>query len=482
MPGPSTPSGIAAPLVYYPRAFVVLKIVRPNGDDFESGFTPTSAEWTLPPHHEASTCEVTIETSALTFDPRSIHGIAIQLFMGAVRKVDDDVRKVQYLRFVGYVDSLDEEFTNKGLCVRLKARDLSSVLRDIKPLPISLTPKYSDTIQQAINRIVQGLGIDATEVDITDNGAGLLTRTLATSVAARHQSGYVPLKREVTAWEAIEHACGLLNVLVSVDLGKIVLRKPTDAFGNDKGILLGSGAGYAPPTPAFGLTAAGTAAAAAVNTALGQTDSAYTFVFGEEGSNLLRVSYSKKFLRNRKGVRVISYDPTTRRAQYADFPSDALLLSRKRPKLGSTKQSHPRKTNQVNPPPRDVFSIPDGVHTKDALQSIAERIYRERSRQELDCHLETPVWDDDLFKLRNGSRITVKVTPRLEAELRNTKNTEAAVKLLKERMQMDEQTARALFNAIKNRESSLFYAHTIHHSWSMDRASTHVQFINLIDL
>lgn len=450
------------PWVIYPRAMVAMKVLmrtRPPrvAEEFEVKAIPSSMTITRNPHTQSNACEVEIDQSVLPFDPRQIEGIWLTAFMGLVKTADGDIQQKEFIRFVGYADKIDRSNKAESM-VKLELRDLSTVLREDKHIPLDRIPKFTDTALQAIRRLRDAKLTDD-QLEIVDK-SGIGDFSLASLVEKRGQKGHVPIKPDASYWEAIEHVAGMANLLVDVDLGRLVLRKPADAFRL---------------------------------TADGKTPARYTFQFGDGEANVMSVDQTKKFIRNRKGILVTAFDPKTRRVVEGKYPPDKDILSLKRPKPGSGKTVHHRAP-QAPPkePDRDVITVGDmGVASKDALNKIAERFYRERVYQEMEGKLETINWDGkhitdaevDIFDLVAGDRIEVSVRPDLAAELRNLNDRQRAVDYLRQRLGIEEAPARILVDRATSSESEVYAVRTIRHSWSRKgSARTSIDFITIIEV
>lgn len=459
--------------VIYPRAFVVVKALLVNGDanGVTTGLYPRSIKLAYRPHTQANQCDVEVDLSAIPFDPRQLSGVFLTAFMGAVKKSTDSVQDFQFARFCGYADEIEQSRSRDGAIVRITARDLSEVLRKIKPLPVVNTPKYSDTALSAIQALCTSVGLDPSRLEIVDQTGtpSRATQPLSAFTTTKGVSGRIPLDRTASAWDAVERVCGLVGILPKIELEKLILTSPTSVFQLTGEL---------------------------------KSPSVYDFYFGIDNStkppidnaNTLSVKLTKKFTRNRLGVRVYAFDPVSRRNIYADFPDDAHLPPKKRPPLG------PVKHNKAPPPgaqagatsvkdaPRDVYHVGNlGVQTIDQLKKIAERMYRERSRQELEGEFETVNWDNkvltgnaiDIFDLRPTNRARVRINPFLEAELRARANLNVQIAFMKERLGMDEVAARFLLGQTDKDVHSL---RTITHEWNKSRASTRIDFHNITEI
>lgn len=460
------------PIILYPRALTSVKYIYNDGSEVNTVLLPSKVTVTRRPHHQAGTCEVEYNATAMPFDIRRLNGIFLTVFMGAAPSMSADIQEQKYVQFVGYADTESVRRSPDGTKITLSARDLSSLLRDLKPMyvltqdgqNINPTPRYSDTLTGAIQRILQWAGMqNIFEIQDDDNLGATLLSTLTDS---RGANGFVPIpKHEVSAWDAIDHAAAICHVLVHVELGKIVLRKPSDAFA-------------LPTDP--------------------KTAPAYSFVFGKSlpnYTNLLEVEVTKKFIRNRKGVRLVATVPGGREGLTSDYPPNSGIPPKHAPKLGAVKATKPKKvsltvgggvsnSSSLQDPPRDVFVVGGyGVQTQSGLDKLAELVYRVRSRQELEGTLTTRIWDDKVLNLRNGDRFEVRVKPELETELINRPDEGSQVRFLKDHFRVNEQAARIMLAQIRGQESTLFYLRSISHEWDATAgAKTTIDFINLIEV
>jgi hypothetical protein len=288
---------------------------------------------------------------------------------------------------------------------------------------------------------------------------GITDRPLRRASHVRGQAAAMHLPRETTAWQAIEYLCGTLSLLVSVQLDEIIVREATDAFANTK-------------SPGM------------------------RFIFGGRDANLLSVETTKRFVRNRKGVKVTSYNPVTRETLTAVYPPDAdtLRIARPHTHLGGaviariSGRSGRRRSGGRGPHrpagaeiDRDVFPA-NGITSQDELVRYAERIYTERSRQEIDGKIVSPVWTNDTLSLENADRIEIEIEPDLASEIRSM-DLNSAARMLERRLHVDADAARVLVRAAIYRPTDTWYAREITAEFEGGgRSTVSVDFINLIRL
>lgn len=428
-------------LIQYPRAVVSLSASLTGETDlFDAVVIPRKVVVTRRPHTQADTCEVHLDGVDVPFDPRAVRDVILTVHMANVRDAGagdmrDDWRTANTLRFIGHADTFDNEQEDDDT-LTLKARDLSSLFREAKPVPPEAVPRYGDTLRQAIQRII----------DVVPGGDVLAVApgpeadaVLYAGVDGRARNAHIHVESNWSAWEVIEHAAGLVSRLVNVRNDFIVVRQGSQAYTNTN-------------TPAA------------------------TFSFNSVNANLTSLKVEKKFARNRKGVRVVSFDPYTRTRREADYPSDAVLNAmsgrRQRPARtgggghggGHGGAGRARAPAQPKPVDRDVFIVP-GVTVQGQLEDIARQIWEERSRQEISVNLDTPLFDDPYLSLQNGDRVIVELNRAIAAGLNPSQPFAQQVAFVRRRLQVSQAAASMLVRAAQNAGVRSFYVHEVQLVW-----------------
>lgn len=427
-------------MIQYPRAYTEIACIV-LGQEVVTGIVPGSLSVVRHSHKTADTCEFEVLGSALPFDPRYVEDASCAVFFGDVGSMNGDVKQEQFLRFVGYIDKIEPAYsTDKAPRVKVTARDYSALLRDIKPLSPRLTPTYSDTIKVAINRILDSLPFGAA-LDVRDNEEA--NTPLSPLTSARLRNAQITLPTNVSAWEVIEHICGLVGRLVRVDLDEIVVRRPSQALSSE------------------GVPVA-------------------EFVYGSDDGTVMSVELERTLRRNRKGVRVTSYDPVSRTRYSAEYPPDSELPGRRaRPR----RSKRPPATFRRDPEEREQFAAPDGITSQDRLLQIAEQIYTEKSRQELSISVTTPLITKDYVGLKNGDRVTIKVRPDINKALMEAEDDASALEYLQHRLGVNKAAGVVLIRAARKPQNQLFYAKNITLQWSSEgKSSVKVEAINLVQI
>lgn len=463
--------------VLYPRAALELH-ARVAGQDVVTFAVPSALTISRRDHGQAGECEATISVSALPFDPTTIEDLWIGAFFGDVGSMDGDVRQERFLQFMGYADEIEpDRDADKAPVVKVKARDFSAVLRHHKPLSPAAVPRFGDTLPQAIDRILGDLPdatrgvlrvvIEDTTPDedaggvaagaLLDIALGAAGDLLANATHGRPRHGRIPAQPTDSAWDVLERVCLLAARRPAVVLDALVIRAHT------------------PPS----------------------AEPEATFAFGDASGNLIGAKGGKKFQRNRRPIRLISWNPVTHTRTVADWPpsGSSLLPPRHRAQGRGGHARAGRRGGRARaggggpqpPSDRDVIAVSDGTMTHAALLRRAQTIWTERSRQEYALKVVTPFLGPAILGLRGASRVAIFVTPALEAEIRRSNSIQAAATLLRLRLGCDYEAAEILarvgmarlFGAVPH--SDLFYARTVTLEWSAAGKSTvTVEAVNLI--
>jgi len=412
--------------VQYPRALMQLH-ARVLGEDLVATVTPMRLTIERRNHSEASSIEVEFPGNALPFDPRHVEDLWVGVYFGDVRSMDGNVHQPQFLRFMGYADNIEaSREVDDAPSVKLEARDFSAQLRAFKPIPTAMRPRYSDTLQQALQRILDGVPSASGLLSLPGLGLHL---PLSPLVSGRGRTGTLPLANDASAWDAIERACGAVNRLVSVELDRLVVREPT---GDN------------------------------------QTRSDVVFNYGGPAANSIKVRQKKRFERNRRSVVVHSFDPRSRRRLSAEWPAPAAAPRRTRAR-GQQGRGGGRNGDEQ----RDIYALRDGITSQDELLRSAERIYTNRSRQELAIDLESPLLTEEFLSIHNGDRVMIRVEPGLEANIRaaNATSPQAAVALIRRRIGCSAQAAEILARAVNEPTTALFYVRGATFTYELEGAA-----------
>jgi len=463
--------------IFYARAAVSIS-AKVAGQDLDArNVTPQSVTIVGSSHKKAAEATIEIEGTGLPFMPQHLDAAEVVVFLGLVDKVDGNIVEERYRRFVGFVEDFEDNRSQRK--VVLKARDLSSILREHVPLiPIKLvspkgttkidpTPRYEMTLGQAIDNIFSvcpGWRQDDDAVrPIRREEGPFWDLKLGELVTGRAKKGPIAIPQKASAWDAIQHVCGLANLLVYVNLDELAVRRPRGAAGQES-------------------TGAGEGGAEQLNALM--ADVATEFVYGGDLCNLNELQFHKKFVRNRKGILIKATNPENREVIEVEYPSDAEMRSgypNKRPKPPS-KNTHPhtKKKKDLPEPQRHVIYYREGVFSEDALLNIAKRLWDEWSMNECDGQLTTPYWTEDILSLRNGDRVQIRLRPELEQEIRQIGSEDLAVQKLMDVYGIERDVAAILVHEAMRPLQDIYRVDSVTTKWPEGKVT--VRFFNLIRL
>jgi len=461
-----TPDGLPPEgIVIHPRSWCEL-LTSVDGNDVATGIQPSHMTHHRGSHNKADEVRVNLDFTAFSFPLRLVQGATLDLYYGLVEEAGDSVRSDANHRFTGIV--VDYSTDLQGRVASLEAQDLSWLLRRPKyPVRKTLvtdssgaltgqtidpTPKYIDSLQTNIERLMSIVPefMDKTvEPPLTLRKTNaLLSANMSKLVNGRALNAPIQLHPDCTVWQGIEHLCGLFGFHVRVELREIVIRTAEEVF-----------AGRSPKC---------------------------TFVFGGNNANAFGPTFRKKPIQNRNGIRVVCLDPETRQVKTGVYPPESIQrqISKKQPRRGRVapkSPTHRKPTSEPPPPPRDVLEIDPHSYTQDALDEIAKSIWLERSRQEADGTVPTPLWSQDLLDLSNGDLISVKVNQDIAKQIESIGDDHAASQLLQDQMGIEKTAADALVRAARKPSRDDWYCKEITFEHPSEHLAT-VHFINLIDV
>jgi hypothetical protein len=486
--------------VLHPRSYVELSTIVDGEDDpILTGIEPNHVVLHRGSHNKADVCRVTILGTGLPFHVRHIGGSDVALYLGTVDEAlaNDGpaaIKDEKHLRFFGIVTSFEEDRDARQ--VTLEAHDLSSLCRrPMYPVRKTLnsagvivdpTPRYSDSLRQAIERLLSILpelegisnvsGLDAISgaglpnlleppLILRDNSA-LRNANLSSLVTdPRAKNGPIHLKPDSTVWEAIEYLCALVGLHVKVELREIVVRTADEVFASRTTEVID-------PYDNLG----------------GTQPPAVTFIFGGENGNCYGPRFHKRPVHFRNGVKVVVFDPVARKTLEAVYPSDAevrrtLVRKRSSATRAPLRKTKPRKVKPktLAPPPRDVYELDPGHYTMDALEARAKAIWLERSRQEVDGTVASPIWTEEVLGLRNGDLITIQLEDDIAREIERLGSDDDASAMLQDRLGLEKPAADALVRAARKQSRDDWYCKEVIFEHPSEHLVT-VHFLNLIEI
>lgn len=326
-------------------------------------------------HNHADTCSLTLDWTTAGVDSRLLDDCTVEVHMANADANGYWQPSEETVRFCGIAKEIDSERSeDEAGEVTLNCLDYTDLFLSAKPFGSSGVPKLSQTIQEAWQTVVSqtpGAEIFANRLVLQDVDPNTV---LGKGVSERFQKlAYVQTKPETDAWTVWMTAIGMLGLISYIDKDQCVVTTATNYYTERD---------------------------------------APKMVWGH---NILRWHENRASAQAKKGVWLTSFDPETRKTIEAAWPPIGdESVKRKRAtakKKLSTDQIRQRED-------RDYFSY-FGVTSVDMLTEIAQRVYEERSRQELEGEIATPIMVVeterakvfDLLDLRAGENVRVEIEP-----------------------------------------------------------------------
>ena len=332
-----------------------------TGDVYQFDIRPHKATLVSNNYLAADELNVTFAYDEAGIDPRFLRSAEIYFYLYDEGRFEGDyLQDYANCRFVGIVRSVERQFTESGgKVINLRALDYTTLFLEATSYPSDGLPPFTDTIQEAWDRICEHTGyfdMDVGEiVSSVSNlegkhlvGLGVdLGRRLGQAVPSRVQaSGILQGNHAADAWAVWQNVVGSLGLISYIRGDRCIVTTATDYYTADD-----------PPR----------------------------FVWGR---NILELTESRDLgTLSNKLVAVRSYDPLGGKTLEALYPDPSSPLAKRKKKLGASASKHPPKTLKTQD--YEAFDLPFAVSDQATLLAIAERIWHERTRQELHGSLKT---------------------------------------------------------------------------------------------
>jgi len=290
--------------------------------------------------NKADSCKVTCDWNDTALDPRMLDDAIMRVYIGDCDANGVFRPTVSNFRFVGHVRNVERKNDSDGpSTLTLEALDYTSSFINRKPFPASGIPEYSLNLDEAWRKICSQ--VPAAKDFLSDRLVlvGLdAPPKLATAVAARFANlGKVPTHPKTDAWAVWQQCVGMLGLVSWIDRDICIVSTATNYYSETD-----------PPRLIW-------------------------------GHNIKELSESRQARIAGVGVGVTSYDPISGKTLEAVFPppGDPRVAKKRLSASTSTKKGVTADNEE-----REWFQY-WGVTDPNALIKVAERIWEERSRQEL---------------------------------------------------------------------------------------------------
>ncbi len=409
--------------VYYPRAKVILDFFL---DPFDSGREPLLATTEAIPRsieierntlRSADTCTLELDYRDFPFDPRTITSCLVAASMGDIKDPNGKLSK-RSRSFIGFVDAPKTKLDEGGEFVTFSCRDYTGLFLDTPfdtSKPLRLDRSLFLLMQDVLERVPGTEGLPVVfDPELT------ATVVLDSRIG---RSKWIPKERKkVDMWTALVELLGSVALIPVIVLDELRIVQ-AGAFGN--------------PTPS-------------------------TFQYGR---NLKSLQFERKTRETRtKQILVRSWDQRTRTAREALFPEEPIVVRQVKNKNGKVRKDF------ANILP---FTV-DGPYSVAELREIAERIYNDAARNQIEGSFETGEMTDltnaTVLGMSNGDTVSLLLGKDERASIAGLGLTEAVELLTTGPDAMTRDVARALVLAFRRADTlaTKFYVTTATHKFTRD--------------
>lgn len=346
-----------------------------------------SASLVVNDYNHADTLEIDGEWQDVGFDPRFLPQAVCEYYAGDANDRGDWVPTQSNLVFAGIMQrprrSGGEE---EGMNVKLQFYDYTTLFLETKNYPPSGLPFLDEDLLGAWQRVCDHTGIPQSDGTIASTVIALRDRLVfgesvedigsliigSACLPRFRKLARLTVKPNADSWAVWQQCCAMLGLISYIYLDQCFVVSALDYYTEKD-----------PPRLSW-------------------------------GTNVLHIDEERATKFSQKGVGVSSFDPlsyTTLEAVYP--PVGDKRIATKKPAVAqkrTKKNTPPKITND-----RDWFEYP-AITDPDRLMQIAQRIYEERSRQELDGNVQTAEIvvktvggsDFNLLRLKAGDTLRVE--------------------------------------------------------------------------
>jgi hypothetical protein len=409
-------------------------------------------------HNTSDELSLTLDWSEAGIDARLMDDAVVTFYLGQADEFGHWQPSREDIRFIGLCkhDKTSRETDEPGT-VELDAVDYTTLFLSVKEFGSSGVPLYSDTLRDAWRRLCSqtpGTEIlaDRLVAQGGDEEAPDLGRTIGSVVAERfRKAGQVHVKPGMDPWSIWQHVVGMMGLISWIDLDTCVVSTATNLYSERD-----------PPRMVW-------------------------------AKNFYKWEESRGDYVAHKGIALTSYDPLTATVLESFYPPVGDRRTRRKSLRAQSTKKKPTEAAILQNEDREYLSYP-GITTQAALDMMAQRVWEERSRQELGGRIETSCMDTetfagnifDLLTLRAGDSINVTIEQRDRAFLRIT-STEDRVAWLRARGYEDGVARLIAANAeIIAGLPSVFYVKNAGIEMEISKDSPHfgitIDYVNRIDI
>lgn len=427
----------------YPRCTVLLDVLMEDygtgtGLSYAIEAIPRSVEITRNDHRTADTARIELDFRDFPFDPRTFQSCRVRILLGDARTAAGALTLAD-ARFIGFVDVPSTTRSEGGDTVSLECRDYTGVFLDQRwdGSAVDVSLPLGDVIEGIVG-VVPGASGLSVSYSIGANA------TLLAAILGRPK--FAPQAGD-DVWTVIADICGRAGLIPVFELDLLLILTPAD-FGVDRTTFMATS--VIKPIAA-------------------------TFQYGRD---IVRLGYRRKFKEARSvQVEVRAYDETKRLTLFASYPPAPMVLKRTVSTSGAVKSTlAPILPWYVS-----------GAYTPASLASLAQSIWTEAARQEIEIDLETrEMWTIEgvaVPSLGNGSRLTVTVGTTIATLIEGESAGAAVARLITGDRALAADVAAAFVASLGVADALTvrFYLQSATHSWSRENGySCSMSAINFV--
>jgi hypothetical protein len=458
--------------IYYPQAAISLRVIW---EDFGSNsevlqqvsvmqLSARSVTVDINDYTEADTFKARIDYKSFPFDPRCIRSLGIAVYMEDKKglfKRNNSLNLIEpsddNIIFQGFADEGGIDFNDDTRTVMIEGRDFTSLFIDQKRLNTSPIP-LSKPIDQIMEDLIKEL--KSTEEIIVVNRSGEDLPTLSKLAPDFNPTTSVKnQKRKETYWDIMQSILRRVGLIGFIEIDKFVITKPRNIY---------------------------------------EKKEIKQFIYG---GNIKDLSFRRKLGRAKNyNVRLTSANLLKKTVITADIPKEAKsedFIS----EFGNTEVTIAQldKDGKKIDPPKvaDYITFPvPNINDKETLITMAEDVYEELSRQQIEGSLSTfemeiPEEVDNEFqtgtfpvlfsKIRNGTAIRIYLSQDELGEIKSD-STYAQKRNFLVRRGYPIEIANAFAESL-NRINTAFYVKNVKFELDQeDGFRMNIDFINFIDI
>lgn len=358
---------------------------------------PSRVELELNSHNEADRLELIVDWRDGGVDPRLIDDGTIELHMGDSKGGERPLLSRATCRFIGALRLVGTHRDGNQMIVSLSAVSYETFFLEANPFGSAGIPDYSMSLREALMHIIsqvpgaKDLFQDRSKLKFEGGVTG--DEPLGAAVSQRFAKlAKVPTHPRTDAWAVVQQTCGMIGLVAFFRLDELIVSTFTNLYTESD---------------------------------------APTFVWGR---NLLSWS-EERYPQQRKAIMLSSFDPESGKAIEAFYPpqSDDRVKRKRMPAVGIGSSVPVPMADED----REVLQYP-AVSSQAQLNAIAQQIYEERSRQQLEGTITTGEMsvatergsEFDLLNLKAGDSIRIDVDTEEREALRTLQSAPARINYL----------------------------------------------------